>query len=459
MKQREILDDIAPDFARDNQTREDYIEQKKNAVVGFVKRYVPESGMDGVVLGISGGVDSFLTGALLACALREINKKLRLILLPNGRQPDYRDAVDCAQAICGLYPETEWDTVSIKGGYRAAVRDLEGKKGFLADKYTLGNLQPRIRMMYQYALAANMLVAGTDHAAEAVTGFYTKYGDGGSDINPIQELVKDDIYEMAASLGAPKNIMEKSPAAGIGITADDETELGMKYSDICAYLKGGRIDPGVRGRLEAAYGRSRHKRSMPASPRDDYSPDNAFTFLVVDFIHAFIDGELPCLNARAALEKSVSMINAYPRGRVLYVRDYHPQNHCSFKENGGIWDSHAVAGTNSSRFPELFYSGIKKTVNTPLERYNVFNKGMDAGREQYSGMEAVNECYGALADNLSQKVVVLGAATEYCILGTVRGLLAAGRDVIVPEGCLGYVDEQGHRSALRQMAEEGARIV
>ena len=366
MKQRQILNDISPDFKRDNQEQEEYIAAKKAQTVDFVCRYLNRANAKGVVLGVSGGVDSFLCASLCAEACAAEGKQMYIVLLPNGVQGDFADAEACARRIMKLNPQTICDTVSIAGGYAGAVNDLKDAQGFSQDAYTLGNLQPRLRMMYQYALAKGMLVAGTDHATEAVTGFYTKYGDGGSDFNPLQELVKDDIYEMAKTYGAPQAVLQKQPAAGLGISATDEEELGIRYADICAYLKGNVIPDGAREKLEAAYGRSMHKRAMAASLKDEYCSQKPVTH-----IHIGAVAEERVLNS------TIGYINAHPGQNVLYV--------------------------TSGALADAFYRDIKKTVNTPLSRYNCFVPDGDGG---------VNEAYGRLAHNLEMDVVVSGKVDE-----------------------------------------------
>ncbi|MDL2237076.1 NAD(+) synthase [Christensenellaceae bacterium OttesenSCG-928-K19] len=462
MKQRQIINDISPDFKRDKESQQDYIERKKQQTVEFVSGYVRQSGMEGLVLGVSGGVDSFLAGALCAQAMKQAGKKLHMVILPNGEQADYKDAQDSVNRILEIYPQAVADTISIRGGYDGAVADLGTVKGFSSDVYTLGNLQPRLRMMYQYALAKNMLVVGTDHAAESITGFYTKYGDGGTDINPLQELVKDDIYDMAASFGAPEEVLKKNPAAGLGISADDESELGIKYGDICAYLKGNIIDADARQKLERLYDISRHKRALPASLKDRYVEKKPATIIVVDLIYAFFDeklGELACGNGEAAVRNTVKYINENPDANVLYVRDWHPEEHCSFVDNGGQWRKHSVQGTAGAEFAQAFYTDIIKTANTPLQRYNVFQKGMDREKEEYSAIAAQNEAFGLLKDNMEQDVVVVGAATEYCVYRTVKDLLEAGVAVTVPESCLAYVSEEEHPCYLRNMEGLGVTVV
>lgn len=390
IKQRQILNDISPDFRRDRQGQEEYITAKKAQTVNFIRRYMKSAHAGGIVLGISGGIDSFLCGALCAQACGADGKQLYLVLLPNGAQSDLIDAQLCAQRIQEIYPETKCDTVQITQGYAGVISDLKGAQGFFEDVYTLGNLQPRLRMMYQYALAKGMLVAGTDHAAESITGFYTKYGDGGSDFNPLQELVKDDIYEMSKTYGAPKAVMEKQPAAGLGISATDEEELGLAYADICAYLKGNMIADAAREKLEGIYDRSIHKRAVPASLKDEYAVKKNVTRVHI----GNVGGE------ERVLKCTVADINAHPEQNVLYVAP--------------------------KELHEMFYSGIKKTVNTPIGRYNIFVPKGDSG---------VNEAYGDLLQNVGDSVVVSGEVGE-TMSRVMLNLMNSRRQVILLKDCL-----------------------
>ena len=393
MKQRLILNDLSPDFKRDTQTSEEYIAHKKAQIIDFVERYLKRSGAKGIVLGISGGVDSFLVGALCAIACANLGRKMYLVLLPNGRQNDIEDARACAKRFMELNPQAVCDTVSIAGGYAGAVSDLKDARGFERDVYTLGNLQPRLRMLYQYALARGMLVAGTDHATEAITGFYTKFGDGGSDINPIQELVKDDIYAMSKALGAPEAVIIKQPAAGLGISATDEDELGLKYADICAYLKGNKIADDVRERLEAAYDRSAHKRALPASLKDEYCVARPTVR-----IHVGQVGD------ERILKTTIADINAHPQQIVFYAGNRAPE--------------------------QAFYEEIVKTVNTPIARYNMFDT---------SSGEAQNETFGLLSDCLKREFVervVVSGEVGAALSDIVVWLMHNGFEVTLLKDCL-----------------------
>jgi len=459
VKQRLVLNDIAPDFARDGQQQEDFLEKKQAEIIRFIQDYLEKSGAKGIVLGISGGVDSFVTGALCAKACAAQKKELYLCPLPNGRQTDYQDAADSVTAIEQLYLGLKKATINISGGYQGILDDMRGIELFQQNPYTLGNIQARLRMVYQYALASGMLVAGTDHASEGVTGFFTKYGDGGADIMPISELIKDDIYALAANLGAPQAVLEKQPAAGLGISKTDEEEMGVSYADICAYLRGKVIHKQAAEKIESMYARSMHKRALPATLRDMYRKTEPVTHVVVDFIHAFVDGSMALKNAQNAVDAAADYINTHPEQVVLYVADSHPKGHCSFEENGGPWPEHAVKGTQDAAIVPTFYNTVKKTVNTPLAAYNVFQKGEEQAEEQYSGYEAKNAAYGMLKENLTHKVVISGGATEYCVKNTVEQLLAGGHEVSLLKNALSWVDENDHREALAEMEAMGAKVI
>jgi NAD+ synthase len=365
MKQRQILSDIWPDFRRDHQTQEEYLIRKKEVIVDYVKQYVEVSGARGVILGISGGVDSFLVGAIAAQAMRELSRELYLLILPYGLQDDYQDAEDSILRLRDIYPAAIADRVSIDTAYAGITADLATARGFSGDRYTLGNIQARLRMVYQYACAQGMLVAGTDHATEAVIGFYTKYGDGGTDFNPIQELIKDDIYTLAEQYGAPEAVLRKRPAAGLGISEDDESEMGISYRDICAYLRGYKIDKGAQEKLEAGYERSRHKRARPAAIRDTYNVTKPTTHIHVG-----------CVTEERTVKRIADYMNAHPEDMVLYVSD-------TPTRMLGEW--------------------VKKTVNTPIAHYNCFIPGEGS---------ASNPVFGKLACNVADNVMVSGKLGE-----------------------------------------------
>jgi NAD+ synthase len=235
--------------------------------VEFLAACLRKSGARGYVLGISGGQDSTLAGKLAAMACQRVDASLLLLLQPYGRQRDIQDAYDAARWIGGAHRE-----VDIKPAVDALVEAL-GPDGI--SDYHKGNIKARIRMVIQYALAGqhSMLVVGTDHAAEAVTGFFTKFGDGAADVVPLSGLTKGQGREMLKILGCPPHLYTKVPTADLLDTRPgqpDETELGIAYETIDDYLTGREIDPAIAEQLEQIYLKTEHKRRLPLTPFDDW---------------------------------------------------------------------------------------------------------------------------------------------------------------------------------------------
>ena len=187
--------------------------------------------------------------------------------------------------------------------------------------------------------------------------------------------------------------------------------------------------------------------------------------VVVDMLYDFIDGSMACRHAEEAVatalrfmaEKTAEPLDeevirgAFP---ILFVRDFHPADHCSFTGQGGPWPPHCVQGTRGAEIHEALAPYADEALT--------FFKGNDRGREQYSGFEGVNEAGQSLHDVLDildvKTVFVCGIATEYCVRNTCEDLLKAGYGVIVLQDALAWVDPDGHRKALEEMEKEGIRL-
>lgn len=244
--------------------------------VGFLIDYLAEAHADGLVLGISGGQDSSLAGRLCQLAVERIRESggratFFAVRLPYGVQADEDDA---QLALSFIRPD-EVVTFNIKDGTDGFVAEFPRATGSEMSGFVKGNVKARQRMVAQYAIAgdANLLVVGTDHAAEAVTGFFTKYGDGGADILPLSGLTKGQGKQLLRHLDAPARLYEKVPTADLLDDRPgqaDEAELGLAYADIDAYLEGHEIDPEVAEKLEQRYRITEHKRRVPVTPFDDW---------------------------------------------------------------------------------------------------------------------------------------------------------------------------------------------
>jgi NAD+ synthase len=252
-------------------------EQEVDRRVGFLADYLRSTPARGFVLGISGGQDSTLAGRLCRLAIDRVNAQdgdgeFVGVQLPYGRQSDQAD-VDIALEF--IQP-TRSIVIDIKGAVDASATATARGLGIdrLSD-FVRGNIKARERMIAQYAIAGecDLLVAGTDHAAEAVTGFYTKYGDGGSDVNPLAGLTKNQGGQLLQYLGAPDSTWQKVPTADLEDdrpALPDEEALGVTYAEIDRYLQGEDVDAAAVDVIESTFLRTRHKRALPVTPFDEW---------------------------------------------------------------------------------------------------------------------------------------------------------------------------------------------
>jgi NAD+ synthase len=243
---------------------------------GFLAEYLRHTGAKGLVLGISGGQDSSLAGRLCQLAVEAVrasggDASFIAVRLPYKVQADEADA-QLALDFIRADREVTFDIGRAVDGFTAEFGDATGEP--LRD-FVKGNVKARARMVAQYAIAgqANMLVVGTDHAAEAVTGFFTKFGDGGADVLPLSGLSKRQGKSLLQYLDAPARLYEKAPTADLldenpGQT--DEANLGLSYAALDDFLEGLDVDPAVAEAIEARYLATEHKRQVPLSMFDQW---------------------------------------------------------------------------------------------------------------------------------------------------------------------------------------------
>ncbi|HYF21428.1 MAG TPA: ammonia-dependent NAD(+) synthetase [Ramlibacter sp.] len=244
--------------------------------IRFLAEYLRSSAQHAYVLGISGGVDSTTAGRLAQLAVEQLRgegyeARFVAMRLPYGRQLDEDDARAALQFIRA----DEVLTVDIRPAADAMLGAL--RAGGLAfndaahEDFVLGNIKARQRMIAQYAVAGARggLVIGTDQAAEAVMGFFTKHGDGACDLIPLAGLNKRRVRALASHLGAPAALVQKVPTADLENLAPlkpDEAAYGVSYEAIDDYLEGKPVDAHAQSIIESTYRRTAHKRALPATP-------------------------------------------------------------------------------------------------------------------------------------------------------------------------------------------------
>lgn len=242
--------------------------------INFLKEYLILSKAEGFVLGISGGQDSTLAGKLAQLAVEELRHeghkaKFVTVRLPYQTQADEDDAQLALQFIKPDQSETFNISKTVDTFSMNYNLDISGP---LSD-FHKGNVKARTRMMVQYAIGGmnNLLVIGTDHAAEAITGFFTKYGDGGADILPLSGLSKRQGRSLLMELGTPTKLYLKAPTADLldnKPQQTDETELGITYNVLDDFLEGKDVPSEAAEKIIARYQLTEHKRQLPASMHD-----------------------------------------------------------------------------------------------------------------------------------------------------------------------------------------------
>jgi NAD+ synthase len=251
------------------------VEYEVTRRINFIKSQLKKSSLGTLVLGISGGIDSCTLGKLAQVAVSELNQESSesyqfvAVRLPYGNQADEQDAQD---AIDFISPSQVVD-INVKPGadtIHSCACEALATAGVLPNSETKldfvkGNVKARTRMVIQYQIAGLLdgLVLGTDHSAENITGFYTKYGDGACDLAPLFGLSKRQVRAVATHLGAPEKIVHKAPTADLESLSPqktDESALGLTYTQIDDFLEGKPVIDSVVEKLLDIYTRTQHKR-------------------------------------------------------------------------------------------------------------------------------------------------------------------------------------------------------
>lgn len=246
--------------------------------VDFMKAYLKKHPfVKTLVLGISGGQDSTLAGRLGQMAAEEMRAetgdaayRFIAVRLPYGEQADESDAM----AAIDFIQADETMRVNIKPAVDATLTALEANQLSIND-FNKGNIKARQRMIAQYGIAGARqgVVLGTDHSAESITGFYTKFGDGGADLVPLYRLDKRQGKQMLKALGAPEHLYLKVPTADLEEdrpALPDEVALGVRYDEIDDYLEGKDVAPDAAEKIEGWYLKTAHKRHLPITIFDNF---------------------------------------------------------------------------------------------------------------------------------------------------------------------------------------------
>ncbi len=237
-------------------------ENTADRLIEWIKGRIQTANARGVVIGLSGGIDSSVLAAL---CVRAAPDGLLGLIMPCHSNPEDEMYARMVVDKFGIPVKK----VELDGVFDTFIRTVgEGNAAASKDNLCVANLKPRLRMMtlYFYANKLGRIVAGSGDRSEIAVGYFTKYGDGAADIFPLGNLLKTEVQELGAYLGVPQIIVEKPPSAGLWPGQVSEGELGISYKEIDRYIKTGEAAPEVRDRIERLTRASAHKRQLPPVP-------------------------------------------------------------------------------------------------------------------------------------------------------------------------------------------------
>ncbi|MFC4275119.1 ammonia-dependent NAD(+) synthetase [Achromobacter aloeverae] len=244
--------------------------------VAFLANYLRAANKTSYVLGISGGVDSLVAGRLTQLAVERLRSEgyacaFIAVRLPYGSQKDEQDASRAMDFVAADQRMTVDIKPAVDAQHAALVAAGLAYADAAAEDFVTGNIKARQRMIAQYAIAGarNGLVVGTDHAAEALMGFFTKHGDGAADVVPLNGLTKRRVRALGDALGAPQDLVMKVPTADLETLRPlrpDEDAFGVTYTQIDAFLEGLSVPDQVAEVLLRQYDATQHKRNPAAAP-------------------------------------------------------------------------------------------------------------------------------------------------------------------------------------------------
>jgi NAD+ synthase len=250
---------------------------RAEAIAGWMRLHLANAHANGLIVGLSGGIDSAVVARL--CQLAAPGATLGVLLPCHSDPTDEHDARAVADhfklPIATVTLDEPFDALAraVKSAATEAAAQLsvaDPAHDDIRARMPLANMKPRLRMtsLYYIANRLNYLVAGTGNRCELAIGYFTKYGDGGVDLLPLGTLLKSEVRAMARELGVPAQVIEKPPSAGLWLGQTDEGEMGFTYADLEAYLQKGpdAVAPAVAMRIERLARASEHKRQLPPMP-------------------------------------------------------------------------------------------------------------------------------------------------------------------------------------------------
>jgi len=237
------------------------MEELANKLVAWIRGQVVQAKLKGVIFGLSGGLDSSVVGVL--CKRAFPKDALGLIMPCHSSQTD----IEHAQVVARKF-QIPSRSIVLDQVFASLMKAVPSGGDSETKRLAEANVKARLRMVTLYYIANRFqyLVVGTGNRSEMSVGYFTKYGDGGVDIQPLGNLVKSQVRKLAAYLDIPTQVIEKPPSGGLWEGQTDEGEMGISYDELDRYLTSGKAEAGIKRKVDAMIQASAHKRATPPVP-------------------------------------------------------------------------------------------------------------------------------------------------------------------------------------------------
>lgn len=370
----------------------------KDQMVAWIKDYFAKNGDANTkaLIGISGGKDSTVVAAACVAALGK--DRVVGVMMPNGVQTDINDS----KRVCEFLGIKNYE-INIKGAYDALAQEITTKTAGDATAQFKTNTPSRLRMTTLYGVAAiigNCRISNNGNKSECLMGYFTIWGDGAGDFAPLANLYVSDVVRLGIELGLPEELVKKAPSDGMcGMT--DEDNLGFTYAEVEKVARGvyDDVNPETVKKIKNRINGMQWKPKLLNLPK--FMPEQK-VLAIIDAQNDFIDGTMGVgiekwNKAKAAI---VDLIKKEKYDSIVFTKDWHPTNHCSFTAQGGPWPAHCVAGEKGAEIDVDL-----QTIEIPSV---TLNKGCNVNVEEY-GVDVLPN-----VNNVAELHLV-GLCYDYCV--------------------------------------------
>lgn len=398
----------------------------KDEMVAWIKEYFEKNGdkETKALIGISGGKDSTVVAAACVAALGK--ERVVGVMMPNGVQSDIADS----KRVCDFLGIKAYE-INIKEAYEGLTNEILAKtQGEISGQFKT-NTPSRLRMATLYGVAAiigNCRISNNGNLSERLMGYFTLWGDGAGDFAPLANLFVSDVVSLGMELGLPEDLVKKTPSDGM-CGKSDEDNLGFTYADVEKIARGKYADvaPETAQKIEKKIKGMGWKCKLLNLPC--FVPTQK-ALAIIDAQNDFIDGSLGVGTEKwnKAKKAILELVKNEDYDQIIFTKDWHPGNHCSFKAQGGMWPSHCVQGEKGAE--------IDDELNHLLLRATTLNKGMNPGVEEY-GIDVLPE------NSPVKELHLVGLCYDYCVSSCAKETAKkhAGTKVVIKKAGTVAIDE------------------